>query len=227
MVANTLAVAVADFGKSAKSKLNNPALTGAPEDQLRAPLETLMRELAALIGLPPGAVALVGETTLAHLNSRPDYAVTVHNALAGFIEVKAPGKGSDPRRFTDFHDKEQWRKLRLLPNILYTDGDSFTLWRDGELVGKPVALDGGVEKAGAKLAAPDHFLQLVADFLKWQPIPPKTPRELARITARLCRLLRDEVTEQLARENVGLRRLAFDWRALLFPKADDEQFADG
>jgi two-component system phosphate regulon sensor histidine kinase PhoR len=26
---------------------------------------------------------------------------------------------------------------------------------------------------------------------------------------------------------VGLRRLAFDWRALLFPKADDEQFADG
>jgi hypothetical protein len=227
LVAITLAAAIAGFGKSAKAKLNNPALTGAPEDQLRAPLEALFRELASLSGLAPGAVTLVGETTLAHLNSRPDYAVTVNDALAGFIEVKAPGKGADPRRFSDAHDKAQWQKLKLLPNVLYTDGGSFTLWRDGEIVGKPIHLDGDVETAGAKLAAPPEFLPLVADFLNWQPVPPKTPRELAKITARLCRLLRDEVQEQLARENVGLRRLAFDWRALLFPKADDEQFADG
>lgn len=47
------------------------------------------------------------------------------------------------------------------------------------------------------------------------------------MAARLCRLLRDEVVEQLAKENVALKRLAFDWRSLLFPKADDAQFADG
>jgi hypothetical protein len=46
-------------------------------------------------------VVPIGEASLADLKTRPDYAVTVHGALAGFIEVKAPGKGADPRRFKD------------------------------------------------------------------------------------------------------------------------------
>lgn len=53
----------------------------------------------------------VGEASLADLKTRPDYAVTVHGALAGFIEVKEPGKGADPRRFKDPHDREQWDRL--------------------------------------------------------------------------------------------------------------------
>ena len=81
----------------------------------------------------PKAVHLVGETTLTHLKTRPDYAVTVSNALVGFIEVKAPGKGADPRKFNDPHDKDQWDKLKSLPNLLYTDGNAFSLWRDGEV----------------------------------------------------------------------------------------------
>ena len=83
------------------------------------------------------------------MSSRPDYAVSVSNALAGFIEVKAPGKGYDPRRFTDEHDKRQWQKLKTLPNLIDTDGNGFTLWQDGELKAS-VALEGGIEKAGAK-----------------------------------------------------------------------------
>ena len=78
---------------------------------------------------------------------RPDYAVTVGGALVGFIEIKAPDKGADPRRFADPHDKEQWAKLKSLPNLLYTDGNSFGLWRDGEIVGKIVHLEGDVETA--------------------------------------------------------------------------------
>ena len=123
---------IADFGASAKGKLANIAVTGAPEDQLRAPLEALVLRLAELAGHRMGSVSLVGETTLAHLSSRPDYAVSVQDALAGFIEVKAPGKGFDPRRFTDEHDKRQWQKLKSLPNVVYTDGNGFTLWQDGE-----------------------------------------------------------------------------------------------
>jgi uncharacterized protein (DUF2336 family) len=100
-----VASAVSNFGASAKSKLANPAISGAPEDQLRGPLETFMQDLAEICGLG-GAIQLVGETTLAHLKTRPDFAATVSNALVGFIEVKAPGKGADPRRFDDPHDKD-------------------------------------------------------------------------------------------------------------------------
>jgi hypothetical protein len=226
-VSKTVTEAVSAFGASAKSKLANIAITGAPEDQLRGPLETLVRDLAEIGGLPPGAVHLVGETTLAHLKTRPDYAVSVDNALVGFIEVKAPGKGADPRRFDDSHDKEQWAKLKSLPNLIYTDGDAFSLWRDGEPVGKIVRLDGNIETSGAKLEAPAALLPLWTDFLRWNPIPPNTAKKLAEVAARLCRLLRDEVVEQLALGSEGLTGLAQDWRKLLFPEADDAQFADG
>ena len=184
-------------------------------------------DLATLAGLPDKAVTLVGESTLSALATRPDYAVTIQNALVGFIEVKAPGKGADPRGFTDEHDKKQWAKLKSLPNLLYTDGNGFSLWRNGQLEGKIIALEGDVETAGAKLQAPATLLPLIDDFLRWNPIPPRTVKQLAQTSARLCRLLRDEVTEELARNNPGLTSLAQEWRGLLFPQASDAEFADG
>jgi hypothetical protein len=222
-----LADVVAAFGAAAKAKLSNPAASGAPEDQLRAPLESLIRELAGLTGLPTGVVVLVGESSLADLKTRPDYAVTLNGALVGFIEVKAPGKGADPRRFADRHDQEQWEKLRTLPNLIYTDGNAFSLWRDGALEREVVALDGDVATAGKKLAAPPSLLSLFTDFFQWQPLPPRSAQQLAEVTARLCRLLREEVTEQLARGSKPLTSLATDWRRLLFPSATDAAFADG
>jgi hypothetical protein len=194
---------------------------------LRAPLEALLADLSRLCGFVQGAVSLVGESTLAHLASRPDYAVTAANALLGFIEIKAPGKGADPRRFTDPHDKKQWDKLKSLPNLIYTDGNAFSLWRDGVLQGRVVALSGDVETAGAALAAPTDLLPLITDFLQWQPIAPRSAKQLAEISARLCRLLREEVTEELERGGAGLTSLAAEWRSLLFPEASDAQFADG
>ena len=223
----TLAIAISSFGASVKPKLSNPAISGSPEDQLRGPLEALFRDLVAVVGLPPASVHLVGETPDAELKTRPDFAVTVSKALVGFIEIKAPGKGADPRKFADEHDKEQWKKLQSLPNLIYTDGNGFSLWRDGKLASDIVQLEGNIEKAGAKLAAPDSLLPLISDFLRWKPIPPKTAQQLAQVSARLCRLLRDEVIEQMARGSAGLTGLAEDWRKLLFPQADDAQFADG
>src|SRR4051794_29656320 len=98
--------AVSRFGHAAKAKLSNAVAIGAPEDQLRGPLEELIRQLAQTGALPAGATVLVGETSLADLKTRPDFSVLVHNALVGFIEVKAPGKGADPRKFKDKHDRE-------------------------------------------------------------------------------------------------------------------------
>ncbi|WP_422358295.1 type ISP restriction/modification enzyme [Qipengyuania flava] len=225
--ASTIEKAVGDFGASAKAKLAGG--DGQPEDQLRAPLETLFAEVAAILHPAVKNLVMTGETSLAEMRTRPDYAVKVNNALVGFIEVKAPGKGADPRKWKTGHDKEQWDKLKALPNLLYTDGDSFSLWRDGALIGQIIHLDGGVEHAGAKLAAPQTFLPLLNDFLTWKPIAPKGANELARVSARLCRFLRDEVLEQLnaSEKNTKLTDLKDDWKALLFPDADDDKFADG
>lgn len=223
----TLDEAVARFGMAAKSKLNNPGATGQPEDQLRAPLEMLVADLCGLIGPAADDVVLVGESALSELMTRPDYAVTRKNALVGHVEVKAPGKGADPRKFDGKHDKAQWEKLKSLPNLIYTDGQAFSLWRDGTKVGEIVRLDGDLDMAGAKLKAPPALTALVADFLSWNPIPPRTPKQLAETTARLCRLLRDEVEEQLDRKAPALVSLMEDWRQLLLPDAVEAEFADG
>ncbi len=223
----TLASAISTFGALTKAKLSNRAASGSPEDQLRAPLEALAHDLAVLAGLPDGAVSMVGESTLADIKTRPDYAVVVSNALVGFIEVKAPGKGADPRRFSDSHDKSQWDRLKSLPNLMYTDGNAFSLWRDGKIAGSIVRFDGDIETSGATLSAPPSLLALFNDFLNWEPIPPKTAKQLAQISARLCRLLREEVVEQMELGSVALTELAKDWRILLFPQATDAEFADG
>lgn len=226
MASKTVAAAVSAYGSQVKAKLTNPAALGEPEDQLRAPLEALIRDLAEISSLAPGHVGLVGETRIADLKTRPDYAVSIRNALVGFIEVKAPGKGADPRRFKDPHDKDQWNKLKALPNLLYTDGTAFALWQDGELAGK-AELDGDIETAGPDLRAPATLEPLISDFLGWNPIPPRTAKALAETTARLCRLMRDQVVEQMKLGSPGLTALAEDWRKLLFPEADDATFADG
>ncbi len=221
-----LASAMSRFGAEAKAKLSNPSASGEPEDQLRAPLETLFADMAELCGLRRNDLAAVGESSIASLKTRPDYAITVRRALVGFVEIKAPGKGADPRKYRG-HDKEQWEKLQSLPNLLYSDGNAFSLWRSGELASPIVPLRGDVETSGKALAAPDELIAIFENFYRWEPIPPKTARELANVSARLCKLLREEVTEQLALGSQALTALATDWRALLFPEANDKQFADG
>jgi hypothetical protein len=129
----TLTEAISKFGAAATATLNNPAVTGQPEDQLRAPLVALVKDIGGLIGLLATDTELVGETSLADLMIRPDFAVTRKNALIGFIEVKAPGKGADPTKFAaKSHDRDQGEKLKAQPNLNYTDGNAFSLWRDGK-----------------------------------------------------------------------------------------------
>ena len=161
------------------------------------------------------------------MQTRPDFAVSVNNALVGFIEVKAPGKGCDPRKFSDPHDKAQWAKLKSLPNLVYTDGGGFSLWRNGQPEGKIVLLEGDIETSGARLEAPESLRALVSDFLTWAPQPPTSAKALAQTSARLCRLLRDEVLEEMAAGHGSLQHLKADWRRLLFPDATDAVFADG
>jgi len=218
----SLAKTVSRFGEVVAERFATGG--GEPEDLLRGPFEDLVDSLAAAGGNP--GVVLAGEHHLADERVRPDYAVFVHGALTGFVEIKAPGKGVDPSRFRG-HDRRQWERLSCLPNVLYTDGQSFALFRDGERVGPAVDLVGSIETAGRDLSVGDDSLEtLFEQFLSWAPFEPRRPRELARATARLCRLLRSEVEELLVSE-AGLRDLATDWRRLLYPDATDAEFADG
>jgi hypothetical protein len=111
---------VSRFGAAVKLKLSGKVVVGAPEEQLRAPLEVLLEDVARVLGFKAGEVVAVGEVIQSELKSRPDYAIRLRNALVGFVEVKAPGKGADPRRFKGGHDREQWEKLKSLPNLVYT-----------------------------------------------------------------------------------------------------------
>src|SRR5580700_1131246 len=95
----SIETAVSNFGRAAKNKLANPAATGQPEDQLRAPFEQLLEDAAILCNFDAGTVVAVGETSQQDLKTRRDYSITVNKALVGFVELKAPGKGANPLRF--------------------------------------------------------------------------------------------------------------------------------
>ena len=160
--------------------------------------------LNSLIGKEADKVKVIGEVRLPGLMTRPDYAVT-RQGLIGFIELKAPGKGSNPTAFSaKSADKAQWEKLKALPNLVYSDGNGFTLWRDGKRVAEAFLI-GDVRTSGKSLAGKQDLLDLFAAFYDWKPIAPSKPRGTPdKTAARLCRLLRDQVIEQLARKEARL-----------------------
>jgi hypothetical protein len=204
---------------------------GEPEDQVRGPFENFMAGVGAALGWN---VVCTGETRLPGRLGRPDYAVHLNKLLAGYVELKAPGVGATATRYKG-HNRDQFERLSALPNMLYTDGNEWALYRDGELVDKVVRLSGDVVVDGRKAAGAqdaDALERLLRDFLSWQPIIPTDRRGkidlkgFAALLAPLCRMLRDDVTDALKDASSPLVQLAKDWRQLLFPDAPDEQFAD-
>lgn len=216
--------AVAAFGVGLKHKLAQQSVVGDPEDQLRTPIDLFLRAIADGFGFVD--VNVIGEVKMADIASRPDFAVTVGGSLTGFVEVKALGKGADPRSYKG-HDKEQFERLTLLPNVLYTDSQSWSLWQNGELVGRVERFSGEVASVGADLAASDWLESMLLAFFSWKPLSPGNAGELAKSSARLCRLLKAEVIAELRDGAKTLKSTAEDWRNLLFPGASDAQFADG
>lgn len=216
--------ALQEFADSVARKVGAPA-PGEPEDQLRAPFERLIVDGGRAVG---SEVVAQGESRLPDRLGKPDFAVSVGGLLAGYVELKAPGKGARVGSFKG-HDKRQWERFRSLPNVLYTDGNEWGLYRTGERVGRVVRLDGDVTADGSRAVAERNasaIERLVRDFLSWEPLVPRSARQLAELLAPLCRGLRDDVLESLPNPGSPLVALAGTWRNLLFPGASDEQFAD-
>ena len=86
-----MARAVSVFGATVAPRLSSGA--GEPEDQMRGPLETLVAAVGQEIGL---TVATIGESSLADLRVRPDYAVQVQRRDLRLHRGQGPRQGRRP-----------------------------------------------------------------------------------------------------------------------------------
>lgn len=225
---------VSAFGADCKNKLQGDV--GQAEASIRKPLDVLITSSGAKLGL---TVVAFDEAADTERSVRPDYAVQVNGAVTGYVEVKAPGENLDPAEFKG-HNLTQWNRLKDLPNLVYTNGIEWRLWRGGELIGEPVHLLGGkLTDAGAALSPGERFEGFLTDFLRWKPVDINSVRKLVTTIAPLTRLLRGEVLDTLAAEKRALNSpggkladqtflgMAKEWKHLLFPGATDAEFADG
>ncbi len=219
---------VAEFGRTVSQKRG---LGGAEEDQLRGPLEILLRKLGSLIGVE---AVPYGEVRLGPLRARPDYAVNIGQVRVGYVELKKPGKGvpgAAEWRPTK-GDQEQWSKLCSLPNVVYTDGVTWAQYSYGERISSIVRLANTISDLRRPSEhAVTELVGVLRRFLLWEPESPQTLTSLVKIIGGLCGLLKEEVhaaiTDPLKkRSQMRLALLADDWRDLLFPGLDNERFAD-
>jgi hypothetical protein len=212
-----------DFAQDIKRNFNS-GIAAQPEDQLKPGVQRVLRSAARQI-----------ETRTevhADVEGRPDIGVNSDRLLCGFVELKAPGKGARPQKFTGA-DKRQWEKFKALPNLIYTDGNEWALFRSG----KPwpedqpafVRFSGDITADGADAISEieaEKLHQLLLSFFNWQPIVPTKAPQLAEMLAPLCHYAREDVLRAINNAQSNLAQLAREWRNYLFPDADNAKFAD-
>lgn len=202
------------FADTIQSKFG-AAVDGREEDQLRRPVDELLEKFGHSQNL---VVVAKDESTLDDKLGRPDFAVTVNRLLCGYIELKSPGTGVEPHRFKG-HNKKQWDRFSLLPNLIYTDGNEWALFRQGESI-RRVRFDNDLTVIGARAVSnksADDMRALLSDFFQWEPIVPKSAKQLAELLAPLCRMLHDDVLEALAKQSEAMLFCGARLAALSFP----------
>src|SRR6185369_9480088 len=114
-------------------------------------------------------------------------------------------KGADPNLYRQRHDREQWERFKRLPNVLYTDGLDFAIWRDGRLASLDehplrVRLDVDLTTEGSVSvdpAAVGRLATILSELAGWHPLPPRSLTALADRIAPLCATLRYAVEDSL------------------------------
>jgi hypothetical protein len=216
--------ALSDFADSLRARFDISG-SGEPEDKLRGPLETLFEAYGRIIGRD---LLLTGEHRLKDRVGKPDFAAHDTKQTIGYLEAKAPGKGADPGRYKG-HDLEQWQRFKSVPNILYTDGNEWALFRSGDREGPLLRASSDVTSLGSQAVTEElasALFDLFAAFSSWAPVVPFKPKDLAEFLAPYCRLIRGEVEEALDNPRSPLQDLKKEIKNLLFPEATDRQFAD-
>lgn len=226
--------ALQSYATSLKASYGAVGVTFGSEEQLKAPVKALLEacaHLAPKVGKKAITALALLETSVKG-TGRPDVGLLLDGLLTGHVELKAPDKPADPTKLKDKHDKDQWKKFQLLPNLIYTNGMEWRLYRsDGskpQLIGKVLRL-GDYIKDGASAvtdADADAFAAFVQTFFTWKVVTPTTPEGLATLLAPLALLFRQEVAEALKVKGSKIENVRNIWKQTLFPRATDEQFAD-
>lgn len=195
-----------------------------PEDQLKQSVPKLLRRVGKTLGI---AVSVYSESPVADIG-RPDLAIAVNGLLVGYIELKAPGVGTTSRELRG-RDKTQLQKFLTLPNLIYTDARDWTFYREGSRQSRNDLRLGDIDEMGDEditEADAGKLLEILREFLHWQPIVPTSARALAELLAPLTRMLRDDVAEAIKQSREALSAIYEDWKRTLFPEATADEFAD-
>ena len=147
-------------------------VAGDPEDQLKSHVRPFIEQCGKALGFP---VVAKTESRYADVGGRPDLGIDVRGALCGHIELKAPGHGVNPNRFTG-RNRQQWNNFKNLPNLIYTDGSEWILFHTGQRVAR-VRLSGDPTSDGFEAATTtdaEWLAVLLHTFFLWQPIAPAT-----------------------------------------------------
>jgi len=198
-----------------------------PETSLYSPLETLLRELAAILG---ANISVIQQYSTGEIGA-PDYCIKPAGKSLAFLEAKEPDKPLDNLRG---RDREQLEKYLELPNLLYTNFWDLKLFQEKNEVQQAVLLPWPcLDPAApytARLAAhdPTPALDLLARFFAYS-IPYITkPAQLCQHLARAARLVRGAVEEamEIAPPDSPLGQIYSEFRDILFFELDRKEFAD-
>lgn len=213
-----------------------------PEDQLKPLVKGLIESLPAdIVGEKITVYTEANPSDFAEAEERPeltgvrlDMLVTDGASEAvGHIELKSPDKGlpkSRTRKAAGWsaHDLRQWKKLQNHPNLIYTNGLDWALFRDGELLKRA-----SLSQADISDTEVSELIQLITLFMSWVPAISRTPKRLAEQLAPITRMVRDTVEEYVQtgnklklRNKRGLLAQYENWRQTLIPGAKERQFAD-
>lgn len=215
------------FAEGLTAKFALPG-SASPEDQLKPLVAEALTAAGAALGI---TIEYRTESHLSELKVRPDIAIYANGLICGYVELKAPGLGANAPKLKGDHNKKQWQKLKGLPNLIYTDGREWALYRSGDRPDNQpiVRLNDDPSEKGKDAIGPDDaeaLERLLRDFLGWEPAVPHTPSGLAKYLAPLTRFLRTEVESALEQKGSAVELLANEWRQFFFPDSDNAKFAD-
>ena len=212
----------------ARAKLDNPAISGAPEDQLRAPLERLFHELAALGGLAPAGcrssarrrsrICRRGRTMRSASTTR------LSGSSRSRRRARAATRANSPTRTTRRNGTSSSR----CPTSSIPTATASACGATANSQAKIVPLEGDVETSGAELTAPRGAARAGRGFPELGAAT-ADQRQGARADQRaaLPPVARRGPRADGARATAACSISKEDWRKLLFPDASDAQFADG
>ena len=221
--AQNFGTVIREFATTVAANFATP-IDAQREDQLKAPVSEVLRACGQAWDIE---VRSRTEARAEGDTGRPDIGVTAGGLLCGHIELKAPGRGARPERFRG-RDGRQWERFKALPNLIYTDGSEWSLYQDGKRVAR-VRIAEDVSEDGAAGLDPPSLSKLdglLHAFLLHEPVTPSTARGLAEFLAPLARLLRDEVRYALDSADSEVKKIADEWRGVIFADTGADQFAD-